>query len=541
MRWNAPGLSFTRPIRWILALLGEAVVPFQVSNLSSGRQTWVHRNADRPILEVASAQAFADVLAGAGIVLDTAARRAGIMAGAQELAASVGATVDLVGEGDVVDEITNLVESPNPLLGSFAESYLELPPDILITVMRKHQRYLPVRSADGALRNHFVAVANGDCAIDLVRAGNEAVLRARYEDAAFFWRADLQVPLEEFRGRLGNLVFADKLGSMHDRATRIATIAQDLVNAPVRLTPDEVRTLHRAGELAKFDLATEMVVELSKLAGIMAREYALRAGETAEVAVALHEMEMPRSAGAALPKSLPGAILALADRLDLLAGLFGTGAEPKGSSDPFALRRAALGVLAILRAQPALSAITVSGGLATAAAHQPVEVTAARQADAARFIAGRYEQALLDAGHPHRLVQAVLPLADRPTVADATLASLAGLQSDAAFGSLVEAVLRVRRIVPAAAPAAVDPVHFQDPAEAALADAIAKARVELGDTASDLSQFAAVGAGLVGPINAFFDAVLVMADDPAVRANRLGLLATVRDLADGVVGWEALG
>ena len=551
MRWNAPGLSFTRPIRWILALLGEAVIPFQVSNLSSGRETWVHRNADAPIVEVASAQAFASVLADAGIVLDTAARRASIVAGAAELAASVGAVVEFDTESDVVDEVTNLVESPNPLLGSFEARYLELPPDILVTVMRKHQRYLPVRSATGELQAHFVAVANGDCDRDLVRAGNEGVLRARYEDAAFFWRADLQVPPEEFRSRLDKLTFADKLGSVDDRANRIAAISADL-GGNVELSPTERATLARAGALAKFDLATEMVVELSKLAGVMAREYALRAGETPEVATALHEMEMPRSAGAALPKSLPGALLAVADRLDLLAGLFGTGAEPKGSSDPFALRRAALGVLAILRAHPQLAGITVSGGLAAAAARQPVEVTDARQADAARFIAGRYEQALLDAGHPHKLVQAVLPLADRPTLADTTLNSLTSLLSgelasrnegtgDPAFGSLVEAVLRVRRIVPADAPAVVDPAHFIEPAEGALADAVAKARVELGDAPADLDRFAAVGAGLVAPINAFFDAVLVMAEDPAVKANRLGLLASVRDLADGIVGWEALG
>jgi glycyl-tRNA synthetase len=540
MRWNAPGLSFTRPIRWILALLGEAVVPFQVSNLSSGRQTWVHRNAAAPVLDVASAQTFAGVLAGAGIVLDTATRRAGIVAGATELAASVGATVDVEGESDVVDEVTNLVESPNPLLGSFAERYLELPSDILVTVMRKHQRYLPVRSAGGALRNHFVAVANGECDADLVRAGNEAVLRARYEDAAFFWRADLQVTPEVFRGRLDKLVFADKLGSMDDRASRIRAIALGLA-AHVELTEAQGATLRRAAELAKFDLATEMVVELSKLAGVMAREYAVRAGETREVAVALHEMEMPRSAGASLPKSTPGAILAVADRLDLLAGLFGTGAEPKGSSDPFALRRAALGVLAILRAHPQLSAITVSTGLAIAAAQQPVEVTAARQADAAAFITGRYEQALLDAGHPHKLVQAVLPLADRPLRADATLESLPGLVSDAAFSSLVEAVLRVCRIVPDGTAGGFDAALFADPAESGLADAVAKARAELGDAASDLTQFAAVGAGLVGPINAFFDAVMVMADDPAVKANRLGLLACVRDLAADVVDWEALG
>jgi glycyl-tRNA synthetase len=540
MRWNAPGLSFTRPIRWILALLGEAVVPFQVSNLSSGRATWVHRTAAVPILEVASAQGYPEVLAGAGIVLDTVARRAGIVAGAHELAASVGATVDVVGEADVVDEVTNLVESPNPLLGSFAESYLELPADILVTVMRKHQRYLPLRSADGALRNHFVAVANGECDHDLVRAGNEAVLRARYEDAAFFWRADLQVPPEEFRARLDKLVFADKLGSMHDRASRIAMIATRLTTM-VGLTEDERTTLDRAGELAKFDLATEMVVELSKLAGVMAREYALRAGETQEVAVALHEMEMPRSAGASLPKSLPGAILAVADRLDLLAGLFGTGAEPKGSSDPFGLRRAALGVLAILRAHPKLSGITISKALGIAAAVQPVEVTAARQADAAAFIAGRYEQALLDAGHPHKLVQAVLPLADRPIVADATLESLAGLVSKPHFEALVDAVLRIRRIVPDGTSAGFDEGLLKEPAEKNLAQVVKTASAQWNIEAPTVGNLASTQTELVGQVNEFFDEVLVMDKDPQVKANRLGLLATILQAVAGVVGWEALG
>ncbi|MBA3745064.1 MAG: glycine--tRNA ligase [Sporichthya sp.] len=540
MRWNAPGLSFTRPIRWILALLGEAVVPFQVSNLASGRETWVHRNADAPIVPVASAQEFAGVLTANAIVLDTTARRSQIVTGAQELAASVGAVVDVEGESDVVDEVTNLVETPNPLLGSFEERYLELPPDILVTVMRKHQRYLPVRSPEGALRNHFVAVANGDCDKDLVRKGNEAVLRARYEDAAFFWRADLQISPTEFRSRLDKLTFADKLGSMDDRANRIAAIATELA-AHVDLSADERSTLSRAGELAKFDLATEMVVELSKLAGVMAREYAVRAGETQEVATALHEMEMPRSAGAALPASVPGALLALADRIDLLAGLFSTGAEPKGSSDPFGLRRAALGALAILRAHARLAAITIPAGLAIAASKQPVEVPEGRMDKAAEFTAGRYEQALLDAGHPHKLVQAVLPLAATPTRADATLAALPTLVADGTFAALVEAVLRIRRLVPAGTTAGHDASLFDDPAEGALADALAKAQAELGDAPSGLAHFAAVGAALVAPINAFFEAVLVMAEDPAVKANRLGLLAGIKYLSEGLVDWEALG
>ncbi|HVE26857.1 MAG TPA: glycine--tRNA ligase [Sporichthya sp.] len=539
MRWNAPGLSFTRPIRWILALLGDAVIPFQVSNMASGRETWVHRNADVPVVTVSSAAEYPLVLAANQILLDTAMRRSKIMTGAQELAASVGGVVDIEGEGDVVDEVTNLVETPNPILGSFEERYLELPPDILVTVMRKHQRYLPVRNADGALRNYFVAVANGDCDRDLVRKGNEAVLRARYEDAAFFWRADLEVPPAEFRGRLDKLTFADKLGSMDDRANRINAIAQELATL-VDLSADEQATLRRAGELAKFDLATEMVVELSKLAGIMAREYAVRAGETPEVATALHEMEMPRSAGAALPQSVPGALLSLADRLDLLAGLFATGAEPKGSSDPFGLRRAALGVLAVLRAHPRLAAITVPTGLEIAASHQPVEVPEGRMERAAEFTTGRYEQALLDAGHPHKLVQAVLPLSATPARADATLAVLPTLVADRGFAALVEAVLRIRRLVPAGTPAGHDAALFADPAEGTLADALAKARAELGDAPSDLAHFAAVAAALVAPINAFFEAVLVMAEDPAIKANRLGLLAGVKDLSEGLVGWEAL-
>ncbi len=228
MRWNAPGLSFTRPIRWLLALLGDAVVPFAVSSLASGRATQVHRNAASPIVDVPSASAYPSVLAAARITVDAAERRRQIVAGAVELAATVGATIDVDGEAKVIDEVTDLVETPNPLLGSFDPSYLDLPADILVTVMRKHQRYLPVRGADGSLQAHFVAVANGDCDLDVVRKGNEGVLRARYEDAAFFWRADLEVSPETFKAGLASLTFADKLGSMADRAGRIAAIASDL-------------------------------------------------------------------------------------------------------------------------------------------------------------------------------------------------------------------------------------------------------------------------------------------------------------------------
>ncbi|MEV0677937.1 glycine--tRNA ligase [Actinosynnema sp. NPDC050436] len=545
MRWNDPKLSFTRPIRWLLALLGTVPVPVVVSSLASGTTTRVHRTAASPEVPVTTADGYPEFLAAHGIVASADTRREDIVAGAEELVAGVG-VVDFDG---VLDEVTNLVERPTPILGSFDAKYLELPPQILTTVMRKHQRYLPVRDADGALLPHFVAVANGDVDVDVVRAGNEAVLRARYEDAAFFWRADLRTPPADMKAELEKLTFADKLGSMADRARRISALAQRLAAEVGGGDP----TLERAGELAKFDLGSQMVIELSSLAGVMAREYAARAGETPEVAQALYEMELPRSAGDALPASKAGALLSLADRFDLLAGLFGIGANPTGSSDPFGLRRAALGAVSVLRAFPELSQITLSRALALAGEGVAASVgsgnaagsgdaagagSAAGALDTAReFVVRRYEQQLLDAGHDHRFVQAVLPLADAPAVADSALAELSGLVGSAGFAELVAALQRVRRIVPASVEAGYDPSALVEPAELALHKA-------LGDVprgVTGVAAFVAVVGGLSEAINTFFDDVLVMAEDPEVKAARLGLLATIRDLAAPVLDWEALG
>lgn len=538
MKWNDPKLSFTRPIRWLLALLGTTPVPVAVSSLVAEPKTRVHRTASTPVVDVPAADGYLEFLAGHGIDASAEARKSAILARAEELAASVGGVVDFEG---VLDEVTNLVERPTPILGSFDERYLELPAQILTTVMRKHQRYLPVRAQDGSLLPHFVAVANGEVDEDLVRAGNEGVLRARYEDAAFFWRADLRTPLEDMKAGLEKLTFADKLGSMADRAGRIAALAGRLAEV---VSTEEVRaadgTLARAGALAKFDLGSQMVIELSSLAGVMAREYAERAGETPEVALALWEMELPRSAGDAVPSSTPGALLSLADRFDLLAGLFGIGANPTGSSDPFGLRRAALGAVSVLRAFPALKGITLTKALSLAAQEvgvQGLEVSAEALEVAREFTVRRYEQQLLDAGHDHRFVNAVLPLADAPAVADTTLAELTGLAGDADFAGLVAALQRVRRIVPADTVGEYDPQVLVEPAEVALHKALAD--VPAGETG--LAAFVAAASGLTGPVNTFFDEVLVMAEDPDVKRARLGLLAAIRDLAAPVLDWQALG
>jgi glycyl-tRNA synthetase len=539
MRWNAPGLSFARPIRWILALLGEHVVPFSVSTLVSGRTTRVHHAAAQPMIEVASAEGYLETLAAHGIIADGEVRRQQIVQATAELAATVGGTFDADGEREVVDEVTNLVEEPTPIVGEFDRSYLELPGEVLTTVMKKHQRYLPVRDQAGRLLSFFVAVADGRCDEQAVRAGNQAVLRARYEDARFFWRNDLRTPPEQLKQGLSKLTFEERLGSMADRAARIAIIAEQL-GEPVELSGEERAVLVRAGRLAMFDLASEMVIELSSLAGVMAREYARRAGEPEAVAQALFEMELPRHAGDALPTSLPGALLALADRLDLLAGLFAVGSMPTGSSDPFGLRRAALGVTGILRSHDRLAAISLTNGLAVAVRHQPVAVGEEARAEVFQFVVRRLEQQLLHAGYEVGVVRAVLPLADQPRRAEQIAAELTKLSGDPHFQAVVTTIQRVGRIAREGVAVAYDPTLFQEPAERRLHEAITNVHSDLAAGYGSLRAYLAIVGRLAEPVDMFFDEVFVMAEDPTIRANRLGLLATVRDLGAGVLDWEAL-
>ncbi|WP_369077155.1 glycine--tRNA ligase [Symbioplanes lichenis] len=537
MRWNDPRLAFTRPIRWLLALWGDDVVPVAVGALEAGRETRILRTAAEPVLRVASAETFVETISVNGIVADPDDRRELIVSGAQELVHGEG-RIDVAGESALIDQITYLVEQPTPLLGRFDERYLELPDAVLTTVMRKHQRYLPVLGDDGELLPMFVTVANGPVDTDLVREGNEAVLRARYEDAAFFYRADRGTPIPELRDRLQRLTFTDKLGSMADRATRIDSLTGLLASAAgVSRAHDTVAD--RAGELVKFDLGSQLVTEMTSLAGVMARDYALHAGEHPAVAQAVYEAELPRSAGDALPESVPGALLSLADRLDLLAGLAATVGLPTGSSDPFAVRRAALGLLAVHRAHPDLARLSLFDGLKWAASLQPVAVDETVLAGIREFLTRRLEQILTEEGHPVDRVRAVLPQAGRPAVADRLLAQLGRLVSEDGFRALAEAIQRARRIVPEGTPATYDAAVLKEPAELALHEAVTEVATTM-DLAPDLGRFTVQAAPIVAPVHRFFTDVFVMDDDPAVRAARLGLLAAVRDLGAGMIDWPQL-
>ncbi len=556
MRWNDPELSYSRPIRWLLALWGDRIIPVTMSTLAAGRQTRLHRTSAQPVVDVADAESYLEVLADGGIVADQAQRRQLIeeaalrLSGDAELMAAQsgtlrqigGGTVDLAGEAALLDQITYLVEQPAALLGQFEERYLELPEQVLTAVMRKHQRYLPVRDPDGSLLPFFVVVANRsiDTGIDpdQVRAGNEAVLRARYEDAAFFYRADRQVPLADLRARLGRLTFTDQLGSMAERASRIAELAGQLALA-VGLTGDAAQDAARAAELVKFDLGSQLVTEMTSLAGTMARDYALNAGERPGVAQAVYEAELPRASGGELPRSIPGMLLSMADRFDLLAGLAATVGLPTGSSDPFALRRAALGLLAVHRSQPEMAAVSLAEGLAAAAKLQPVEVSAEILQAASDFLSKRLEQVLVDEGFAVDQVRAVLKHADRPYAAVRTLKELGPLLKDQQFRRLAEVLQRARRIVPAGTAPGYDPSVLSEPAELALHQRLSEVAPDLSG-AGDLNSFVSMAAALIDPVNTFFEDVFVMADDPDLRRARLGLAATVAELGDGVLQWDQL-
>ncbi|THV34685.1 glycine--tRNA ligase [Glycomyces buryatensis] len=539
MRWSDPKLAFTRPIRWLGAMWGPHVIPAAASGLAAGRLTRAHRSSDEPILPIAAADDLAPALERNGIVLNEQDRRRRIVAQAAKAARAVDGAVDFDAEAALVDQVNFLVEQPVAVLGSFDESYLDLPDEVLTSVMRKHQRYFPVRGGDGELLPHFVAVANGPIDEPTVRVGNEAVLRARFEDAAFFYRADLKTPIEEMRQRLGHLAFADRLGSIADRADRIRAIAAALADL-ADIADEDRRVLTEAAALVKFDLGSQLVTEMTSLAGTLARTYALEAGKDGAVAEALFEAELPRQAGDRVPESTAGALLALADRLDFFVGLGSTVGMPTGSKDPFALRRAALGLIAVHRAAaPAVAHLSLHECIRAAASVQPVEVTAEHAGAMEGFLRDRLAQQLIDEGRRFDLVAAVLPLAERPALAEARLSELESELGSDRFERLAAAMQRISRILPSDVAAVSDFDRLTAASEQRLIAVLGD--LDRADGADGrLDDWIELAAGLPDAVDAFFEEVLVMDPDPQVRSQRLGLLSALHRNAASRLDWSAV-
>jgi glycyl-tRNA synthetase len=541
MRWNESQVIFSRPIRWLLALLGEEIVPFEYARLTSGKTTRGLRSIDPIMIEVNTIDEYLKVLKSQGILLDPAERQAAIEAQVEKLLKS--AVADLGFEKDLAHENTNMVEAPTALIGDFHKDFLDLPSEVLASVMKKHQKYFPVfdLKADGDyhIQDHFIAIRNGDGKhIDIVRDGNEQVITARFADAKFFLEHDLNHKLEDFLPRLETLTFQKKLGTMLAKSKRIEKIVE-IVLKSVEMPAVEKEETRRAAHLCKADLATRMVVEMTSLQGIMGEYYAQKSGESLGVALAIRGHYLPRFAGDRLPYSDQGRLVGIADRLDSLAGLFATGMAPTAAKDPFALRRAALGLVQVLIGWGRI--FDLESGLDVAIKELPITMSAENRAACLEFIRGRLQSYLLEQGNKYDVVAAVLAAQSRNPYGTAkAVKELTAWTEKSEWKTILPAYARCVRITrDQTQEFHVDEGLLKEPAEKVLFKAVEKAQAMKRQPGS-VNDLLNVFVPMIPEINAFFEKVLVMDKDIRLQQNRLGLLQKISHLADGVADFSLL-
>ena len=539
MRWGASAAEFVRPVHWLVMLFGGETIAARILDTDASNTTRGHRFMAPGELPLAKPADYESTLREPGkVIADFATRRASIKGQVAQVGRELGGTALL--DDALLDEVTALVEWPSALAGAFEARFLELPREVLISTLQRHQRYFPVEGADGKLLAHFITVSNIESREPAkVRAGNERVVRPRLSDAAFFYALDRKQPLVSKLGALDAVTFQAKLGSIGDKVRRVTTLAGEIA---LLIDADRAKA-ERAAQLAKCDLLSAMVGEFPELQGIMGRYYASADGEPAEVATAIDEHYLPRGAGGALPGTGAGTAVALADKLDTLAGIFAIGQKPSGTKDPFGLRRAAIGVLRIL-AERRLD-IDLRALVARAVQLQPV-TNAAVDAELWDYVLERLRAYLLDAASAAHVpgittemfdaVRAGAPVS--PVDFRARLEALVKFLTLPEAASLTAANKRISNILkkaqadPGGAGGTVDVSALQEPAEKALHEAVAAlmADVERALGKRDYAAALARLATLRPAVDAFFDGVMVNAEDPALRRNRLALLAGVRQL-----------
>ncbi|WP_290073066.1 glycine--tRNA ligase subunit beta [Adlercreutzia caecimuris] len=527
-RWGTTSEMFSRPVRWLVALLGDEVIPVRYAGITAGRTTRGHRFLAPGPHEVASADALVDVVRGAYVVPTQAEREAVIRDGVAAIEAACGATAELPAK--TLTEVINLSEYPTPMVGTFDEEFLKVPEEIIVDAMLMHQRYFPLYDADGNLTNRFVIVSNGDPAHEAtIVDGNERVVAARLYDAKFFYEEDLKRPLEDYVQRLDEVVFQEALGTMRDKTARVVKLSAR-ITAAAGIEASEMRDIARAAYLAKADLVTGAVVEFTSVQGIMGSYYAAAAGEPERVARAIAEHYRPRFSGDAIPADVIGQVVALSDKIDTICGLFAVGQAPTGSSDPFALRRAALGVLAILEETglPISLVETIDASLIIYREAGLEFDNASVRREIIDFFITREKVALRDAGVKADTIDAVLASCiEEPMVLAARARALeaARTHEPEVFADLATAFARANNLreiglgtgYKTAELTAVER-DLSDAVEAA-EEAVAAALRE--DRFADaLTALAALRA----PVDRFFETTMVMDEDAEVRANRLKLL-----------------
>jgi glycyl-tRNA synthetase beta chain len=529
MFWEEPTIRYARPIRWIVALWGEAVLSFRFGRLESGRITRGHRFMGDRNLEIPRPKDYMDILFSNFVIVDPEKRREKMLSAISAIEKEIGGKADL--DPDLVEENLFLVEYPVPFSGSFDRAFLEIPEEVLTTSMKHHQKYFPVRDRNGKLMPNFIGISNNQAtSMNVVREGNERVLRARLSDAAFFWREDQKKPLAVRVEELKTIVYQERLGSVYEKALRVRENAMKLADRISSL--DALKSvIDRAGLLAKADQVTGMVYEFPELKGIMGREYALRNGEDAEVALAIYEQVLPRFSGDALPSSPAGAILGLVDRADSLVGCFKVGLVPTGSQDPYALRRAARNINEILWG----CGLDIDLSALFEDIAESLEATREIRTQVKEFFTQRLQVQLRERGFSHGLVSLGVQLMwNRPYQAQKILNSYASVQGQEWFKALVTAAVRVKNILSKAGdfPLDIRRESFVQEEEISLYKTVSELEPKVNEALGRQAwpEVTELLSHLEPDITLFFDKVLVMDENPAVRENRLALLSRCNEL-----------
>jgi glycyl-tRNA synthetase beta chain len=531
MRWADLSIQFARPIQSVVALYGEKIVSFALDGkIKSGRQALGHMFMNPGKVAISSPDKYEETMDSVNVIVDIPKRREKTEQSVSEAAASIGGQV--LPDEALLDIVTNLVETPIATAGKFDDIFLEVPKEILITAMREHQKYFAVVDGEGNLMPGFVAVNNTRTKdMDLVATGHERVLRARLSDARYFYNADVKIPMEAWVEKLKGVLFQAKLGSMHEKIMRVKELAGWLAD---EVNPKEKENVTRAAHLCKADLVSQVVGEFAKLQGIMGRIYAQVAGENPDVAAAIEEHYRPTHSGGKLPESETGALLSIAEKIDSICGCFSVGLIPTGAADPYALRRQGIGILQIMRSRK----ISVS---LPDIVHKGVALFADKCTDTPEQIAGkiltflnnRLSRLLADEGISKDVVAAVISAsADRIPDVENRAEALEKRKGKADFEPLAAAFKRVENILRKSEEtdtAKIDTSLFEHASETALYEKSQSVKNQVDQLMSEGDLDSALGAiaTLRNPVDAFFDDVMVMAEDKTVRRNRLALLASI--------------
>lgn len=528
MRWGNKEMRFARPIRWIVSLLDDRIIPFELEGLKAGRMSRGHRLLGREEINIDSPLTYKQQLEDNFVLVDHNRRKELCWKQIQEISLSVQGEVKA--DEELLEEVTHLLEWPTALMGSFAESYLEIPEEVIITPMREHQRYFPLRAQDGKLLNRFITVRNGNAEhLDIVRAGNERVLKARLADARFFWDEDNKLKLAEYLPRLEKIVFQESLGSITQKISRMK-FTVDYLAGVLNIEQEKKENALRAAELAKGDLVTNMVYEFPELQGIMGRYYALKSGENNEVAQAILEHYQPRFAGDEIPAGLAGALVSIADKMDTIAGCFAIGIEPTGSQDPYALRRQAMGICLIMVGHGLEISINdlINKSLENyRGVTEQAELGEVTVNKIKEFFQARIKNILADENHRYDVIEAVLGIEyDSILTTRARATALTEMKGNEDFQALLTSFTRAYNLAKKTEQALINPSFFVEDAEREIYQFLEDAQPQVRELEEKCNfvELIALLSKLAAPLDQFFAAVMVMAEDEKVRSNRLGLL-----------------